>query len=209
MYIDANRLLVGWIGSLLALLLLLPASARAQGCCTPGSSPIGGVTGGPTHAGSIEIGVSTAWFELKHAYRQSVRVEDPGRRTSRVISSSFFLRVGLGSRWLALLQVPYDVRRRRQVLDTPSGSYEYEFRNSKLGDTSVMVLGRVWPSSGVGPTAVNVGVGLKLPTGPDDAEQDGLTIPFELQTGTGSYDPLAAVSAFHLLPWGPSHLRSR
>jgi hypothetical protein len=177
-------------------------SARAQGCCTPGSSPMGGITGGASYAGSLEFGASSEWFELDKAYEGSVQMEDPGGRYSRVVSTSLFLRVGLSRRLLAVVQLPFDDRMRSQDFVSPSGSYTYEFRNTALGDVSTLLMARVWPWSGMGPTVVNLGAGLKFPTGPNDATQDGLIIPFELQTGTGTYDPVAAMSAYRLFPWG-------
>lgn len=183
-------------------LTLVAGQAGAQGCCTPGSSPMGGVTGGPSHAGSIELGFSSEWFELDRAYENSQQIEDPGGRYSRVLSSNLFLRLGLSQRLLAVAQLPFDDRLRRQTLTTPSGSTEYEFRNTAMGDLGTMLLARIVPWSGFGRTVVNLGAGVKFPTGASDATQDGLIIPFELQTGTGTYDPIAALSSYHLTTWG-------
>ena len=188
-------------GFMLLVMVSIPRLATGQGCCTPGSSPLGGIVGGPTKRGSVEVGSALDAFELDQGYEGSGKFDDP--RYSRVLSSSFFARIGLSARLVAIVEVPIDNRMRRQELNTPGGKKTFEFNNTALGDISTLVMARVLPWSGFGPTSLNIGVGMKWPTGVDDATQDsGLRIPFELQVGTGAYDPLAALSASRLFSWG-------
>lgn len=193
-----SRLLV--TGFMLALMAASPRLVLAQGCCTPGSSPLGGIAGGPTRKGSVEIGSVVDFFELDQGYEGTRKFDDP--RYSTVLSTAFYARIGLGRRWVAIAEIPVDNRTRRQDLATPSGLRSFEFDNTSLGDVSTLVMASVWPWSGLGPTSVNLGVGMKWPTGRDDATQGGLRVPFELQVGTGTYDPIAALSASRLFRWG-------
>ena len=47
------------------LLALSPGQLSAQGCCTPGSSPLGGVAGGSLLPGVWEFGVSLTGYQLE------------------------------------------------------------------------------------------------------------------------------------------------
>ena len=197
-----NTRLIRCVEALVILALAtIPRTALAQGCCTPGSSPLGGIVGGPTKRWSVELGTALDVFELDQGYEGTEKFDDP--RYSRVLSNSFFTRIGLSTRFLLIVEVPIDNRMRRQELNTPTGTKTFEFNNTALGDISTLMMARVLPWSGLGRTSLNVGIGVKWPTGVDDATQDtGLRIPFELQVGTGSYDPLAALSASRLFGWG-------
>ncbi len=193
----SRRLVTGFI---LLAVAMCPRLVLAQGCCTPGSSPLGGITGGPTQKWSIEIGSAVDFFELDQGYEGTRKFDDP--RYSTVLSTACYARIGLSRRFVAIVEIPVDNRMRRQDLATPSGPRTFEFDNTSLGDVSTLVMARVWPWSGLGPTSINAGVGMKWPTGRDDAVQDGLRVPFELQVGTGTYDPIAALSAARLFSWG-------
>lgn len=179
-----------------------PGAAFPQGCCTPGSSPLGGITGGPTNAGSVEVGATVDAFWLHQAYVGTKRIDDPSGRTSRVFNASSYVRIGLASRIVAVLALPVDDRRREQEITTTSGTFRTEFRSRALGDASTLLMARVWPWNGIGPTTAAIGLGLKWPTGRDDARQYGVVLPGELQSGTGTWDLLGALSLSRLFPWG-------
>ena len=148
------------------------------------------------------MGLAVDGFELDQAYEGTGRVDDPGGRFSRVLSLALYTRIGLGRRLVALISLPVDDRLRSQDLVTPSGTHHFEFRNTSVGDLSTIIIANVWPWRRLGPTFVNIGVGMKWPTGPDDATQDGLMLPIELQTGTGTFDPIATLSGYRLFGWG-------
>jgi hypothetical protein len=59
---------------------------------------------------------------------------------------------------------------------------------------------RALPLRPAAPWALVLGAGIKWPTGPDDRTQRGLTLPVELQTGTGSTDPVLALVSYRSWP---------
>lgn len=188
------------------LLALSPDQLSAQGCCTPGSSPMGGVAGGPLLQGSWEFGVSLTGFQLDQGYEGSTKVDDP--RYSEVASAAFFVRFGASHRLALIAELPVDYRMREIDLGSPFGGSgtTSRFSNTSVGDFTTLVMFRAWPGNSLRPLAVNVGIGLKWPTGPDRVTQDGLILPIELQTGTGTIDLLVALSAFRSFTWGALEL---
>jgi len=185
-----------------AALVLFPRTSWGQGCCTPGSSPLGGLSGGPLRAGQLEVGLAAEAFALRQGYEGSEKVEDPARRESRVLSTTAYARLGLASRFALVLQLPYEYRERTAPAISETGQPGQDFSNAAFGDLGTIVMAQVIPFSRPGPFALNPGAGIKWATGSDDNTQDGLRLPVELQTGTGSTDPLFALVAYHLWSWG-------
>ena len=183
-------------------LSLCAAPCFPQGCCTPGSSPLGGLSGGPLHRGQFEIGVAAEGFGLRQGYDGSTRIQDPSGRRSRVLAAAVFVRLGLLDRVAFIGQLPFEYRERTAPAVPEVGFPGHDFSNAAVGDLSTIVLVRVLPLRGIGRLALNVGAGIKWATGPYDNAQDGLTLPVELQVGTGSTDPLFALVAYRLWSWG-------
>src|SRR5437867_7115076 len=108
------------VGSVLSVAFALDgallAQAHGQGCCTPGSSPLGGLTGGPLGRRNLEFGVAFEGYELRQAYRGTEAVDDPGGRHSRVASTLFYSRIGLHDRVALLVQLPYEYRMQEQTI---------------------------------------------------------------------------------------------
>jgi hypothetical protein len=185
-----------------ALPAFSPAGAAAQGCCTPGSSPLGGISGGALDGGGIEVGLWAEAYGLRQGYRGSAKIEDPALRESRVLTAVGFLRVGLHDRVALLAQFPFEYRDRTAPAIPGTGTPAQDFSNTAPGDLTTILLARVLPAQGPGRFALVLGAGAKWKTGPHDNRQDGLTLPVELQTGTGSTDPVVAAAARYLWWWG-------
>ncbi|MFQ5599069.1 MAG: hypothetical protein ACE5G2_00795 [Candidatus Krumholzibacteriia bacterium] len=195
----------GWqLGvALLASVVLsstVPSVVLAQGCCTPGTSALGGLTGGPLLAGNIEAGLAVEGYDLRQAYRGNDRVADPANRRSQVLSTTFYSRIGLHKRVAAIVRLPYEYRMREQTVILGTQAFHHEFSNTALGDLTTLVMARVLPFRPFASWGIQLGAGIKWATGRDDATQDGLIIPVELQTGTGSTDPVLALVAYQSSP---------
>ncbi len=72
-----------------------------------------------------------------------------------------------------------------------------------LGDAEVRAKGFVWRDQPFSPNhLVSLTAGVKLPTAPEQKDQQGEPLPIELQPGTGSFDPLVGASyAFFAGSW--------
>ena len=182
----------------LAFTLLQPAAARGQGCCTPGTSPLGGLTGPALEPWTLECGLVSGWYELRQAYRGSEREADPALRHSRVDRVLGWVRLGLPGAAVLIVELPYEYRMREQPQPLGNPGEMFRLANTDLGDLSTSLMVRVLPRSRLKPWGVNAGLGMKWGTASVEREQDGLRLPVELQTGTGSHDPLVLGTAHRL-----------
>ncbi len=186
----------------LVCVLVSAAPVRGQGCCTPGSSPLGGLSGGALHSRQLEVGFAFEGYRLHQGYEGSVQVQDPARRESTVYSTTAFARFGISSRAALILQLPLEHRQRSAPAIPEKGQPSHDFSNTAIGDLTTLFMIQALPIHGPSAATVNLGLGVKWRTGHDDRKQDGLRLPVELQTGTGSNDPVFALVAYRLFTWG-------
>ena len=175
------------------------SSAAGQGCCTPGSSPFGGFTGGALSPGSLEVGLAADFFHLGQGYEGSRRVTDQGRRRSVVWSTSAYIRIGGPERTALVVQLPFEYRTRWAPEVPETSQPAYRFTASGIGDLMTLISFRIVPWYGIGRNGIIVGLGAKWPTGSYRMRGSGLVLPVELQPGTGSTDLLLALSGWRLL----------
>lgn len=155
-------------GLVLIALVLAATDARGQGCCTPGTSPLGPISGGSLRRGGLELGLTADGYDLRHARRGREEVEDPAHRTSRVLTSRLHARYGLGSRIAILASMPLDRRERDQTVTIDGVATTYHLENTDLGDLSTWVLARALPRAAISPWSLSIGAGWKWPVGPDE-----------------------------------------
>lgn len=188
----------------LALALMLPlagpAPARAQGCCTPGTSPLGGLTGAALAPWRVEAGITSEGYDLRQAYRGGEAVTDPGGRSSTVARALGWTRLGLPGQAVLVLELPLEHRTREQPQPLGAPGEMLRLRNTAPGDLSTSLIVRLAPRARPAPWAVNAGAGVKWGTGSVEREQQGLRLPVELQSGTGSHDPLVLLTAHRVWP---------
>ncbi len=134
-------------------------------------------------------------FHLDQAYRGPEKVTEVNRREGHVARIAVFARIGLPAGTALLVEWPYEIRGRDQVIRTESQNLEFDFDNRAPGDLSTMLLVTVWPRNGVSPWGLEAGAGIKWANGSVDRTDDGRFLPVELQSGTGSVDPLLSLSA--------------
>jgi hypothetical protein len=184
--------------ALLAGLVLAPASARAQGCCTPGTSPLAGLSGVALTPGAIEVGLTADAYELRQAYQGGTRTADPARRHSSVQRVLVWARVGLPAEAVFIVEAPWESRMREQPQPLAPPGTTFRLTGRGAGDIATSVVIRAFPRGRPASWGVNAGAGVKWGTGSVDRTQDGLHLPVELQSGTGSTDPLLLLSAHRL-----------
>lgn len=186
----------GFAGLPLAALLLagLPAAPHAQGCCTPGTSPLGGLTGAPVAPWRVEPGIASEWYELRQAYQGDVPAVDPSRRHSQVARALAWMRVGLPAEAVLIVELPWERRMREQPQPLGAPGEMFRLTNTAPGDLSTSLMVRLLPRGRPRPWGVNAGLGMKWATASVERSEYGLTLPVELQTGTGSNDPLVMAS---------------
>jgi hypothetical protein len=163
------------------------SGVQAQGCCAPGTSPLGSLGGPDLAPGQINAGVTFEYYELDQTYEGRSKVTDRTDRYSRVRRAVPWLRVGLPLESSLVVEWPHEDRFKE--LRAPDGS-ALDIENQAPGDLSTLILVRAVPRSSVARWSLNVGAGVKWPTGP--SERAG--IPVEVQSGTGATDLLVAIT---------------
>jgi len=184
----------------LALTLLVPARLWGQGCCTPGTSPMGGLTGSALSPWRVEIGLDSEGYDLRQAFDGDAPAADPAGRHSQVGRVLVWARVGLPGEVVLVVDLPYEHRMREQPQPLGAPGEMFRLSNTALGDLSTSVIVRLAPRGRPKPWGVDAGAGMKWGTGSVERREYGLTLPVELQTGTGSNDPLAMASGYHVWP---------
>lgn len=183
-----------------ALLLAVLVSSRghAQGCCTPGTSPLGGLTGSALAPWTVETGLSSEWYELHQAYRDREPVDDPAGRHSTVARVLGWVRLGLPAASVLIVELPFEHRMREQPQPFGAPGEMFRLVSTAPGDLSTSVMVALLPRGRPKPWGVNVGLGMKWGTGSIAHELYGLRLPVELQSGTGSDDLLVLLSGHRL-----------
>lgn len=184
----------------LLLAALAPSGLRAQGCCTPGSSPMGGLTGAALSPWRIEAGFDTEGYELRQAYQGDAPTTDPSGRHSQVGRIMGWVRLGLPAEAVLVLELPYEYRMREQPQPFGTPGEMFRLSNTAPGDLSTSLMVHLLPRGRPEPWGVDAGAGMKWATASVHRREYGLTLPVELQSGTGSNDPLVMASGYRVWP---------
>ena len=178
--------------------LLISISVIAQTCCSGGvplSSNIGFSSSGQ---GAIQLAFAFEQNNLKTLYSESDILEFNNRER---LTKSFLARIGYGlsDRFSIEALIPY-INQVRNITQN-NGSLNNE-STSGIGD--VVLLAKLDLSKSIS-WGINIGAGIKLPTGSTSQENSqGLLIVNDLQPGSGSLDVLGRISILHNLGVRPS-----
>ena len=178
---------------LLLLFFSLPAvthKANAQGCCTVGSSLLGGFDNSVQTYHTLSLGLDYQFNSLTRAFEGSESIDDPLRRTATVAYFTLRAEYGLQPRLSILASLYYADRTRELTVESGQGTGMFletaEFRGSGIGDVTLLAKYRLVSSSFASPFGLAVGAGASLPTGSYQQEQDGSQLSIDLQPGTGA-----------------------
>ncbi|MBI4363851.1 MAG: hypothetical protein HY568_00320 [Candidatus Latescibacteria bacterium] len=164
--------------------------AAAQGCCSPSTTPISALQSGPASSRSIDAGVYYEYYRLRGNLQGTSDVPDPQDRLSQLHIANFAVGYAPLPRIGFRAILPVARRSREQTLSTPTVQQRDELTGSGLGDISLLAQGRILPLRGIRPFDASLGVGVKLPTGGNEQQVNGVLLPLDLQPGTGATDLL-------------------
>lgn len=183
--------------AIMLVLVLFAGDARAQGCCTPGTGPLSGLRAGGLSPGQFRIGLAWDQFNLDTALQGTDEVQPLADRDARYARFLAQLEVGLPAMARLAIELPWELRQRKVVLDLGGPNPpSLDLQNSAIGDLTTTLLVELAPRSATPrPWAIDAGAGIKWATGPTDRMDDGRALPPELQSGTGSTDPLLVLAA--------------
>ncbi|MEJ5285859.1 MAG: hypothetical protein CH6_2935 [Candidatus Kapaibacterium sp.] len=166
-------------------ILLFPLiDLNAQGCCSISINSLGSTECGTIDKGSFLLGINYWHLNSSAYYQNSKKENDPLKRNAFGNNFLFDIEYGFTKNLSIYLSVPFNFYIRETNLNGISNVYH----NYGLGD--IILMAKVNPNfQTFGSNAsLNIGFGVKFPSGKNDSEQDGIQLPIDLQLGTGSFD---------------------
>jgi hypothetical protein len=176
-----------------AITLLLAEQLLAQGCCTAGSPSLGSLQTGLLQNHQLGFSAAYEFTRLATAYQGSQKIRDPLGREAEVGNLSVEFGYGLSDR-LSLHLVGNYSNRRREINFDNGASFVSQGRG--FGDLVALLKFGIWRLNLADQRELALGVGVKIPTGQFRLRENGVRLSYDLQPGTGSWDPLIWLYAF-------------
>jgi hypothetical protein len=177
-----------------AVLLLVSGAALAQNCCSPAVSQQGVLGETTALPQTLEAALHYEHLRSRDKYEGSTKVDDPEKTEAGWDRVLLTLAYGVVPRVSVAAVVPYVRKEKSWYL------YQHDLwkvnQTEGFGDCIVLARFSVVERTFVNFREVAVGLGFKAPTGSTDKRDAGLSIPLELQPGTGSWDYLGSLSFY-------------
>jgi hypothetical protein len=174
-------------------LVMWDADARAQGCCTPGTSSLGGIERGVVSHQTLAFSLNYQYNYLGKTYAGTQPVDDVRSTSASVSYLNIEVEYGFAERVSFVVIGNYSVKAREFTTKSVSGSEveTTEITGRGLGD--VLFIGKyqlLVPTFSF-PVELSLGGGAKAPVGSYTREQDGVRLSLDLQPGSGAVDLFA------------------
>jgi hypothetical protein len=173
--------------------LILSPAVRGQGCCSIGTSALGGPERGAASAGELVVGAGYHYDLLDQGYNGSRRIDDPLQRNATVEMVGLEVEYGLAEAVALLVQFGYFSKSRTITLHGSAGdpAERLAFQGHGMGDLLALAKYQLIRASLTKPYELALGGGAKLPTGRFRQEIHGARLSLDLQAGTGATDLVA------------------
>ena len=165
----------------LFLILIFSRDAEAQLCCTTGSASASSFEVGVTPEHSLRLSLGHEYNELSGTFEGSKRTNSNIVGSGSVQAYTLQAHYGITRRWGVTLSVPF-VKSRRTFGGNDT------FSASGIGDMSFLLKYSLKPLNIATSTEIAIGSGFKLPSGSQNVVDDGTSLNFNLQPGTGAWD---------------------
>lgn len=168
------------------------SAAYSQGCCSVGTSALGGSERGSPTKNTLLASATYHFNSLDQGYNGTRRIDDPLQRMATVEMMGAEVEYGVAEGVSVLWQIGYF--RKTRSITVRGSSFEpperVEFAGEGIGDLLVLTKYRIVAPSIVAPFEVAAGAGAKLPIGRYRQEVNGTRLSLDLQAGTGAADLL-------------------
>lgn len=170
-----------------------PADASAQGCCTPGTSSLGGIERGVAAHQTLAVSLNYQHNDLSRSYSGTQPVEDVRRTNASVSYFNLEVEYGLAERVSFVVIGNYSVKSREFTTQSAlgSGAETSEITGRGIGDMLFIGKYQLIVPTFSSPFELSLGAGAKAPVGSYTRERDGVRTSLDLQPGTGAVDLLA------------------
>jgi hypothetical protein len=181
-----------------------PSPLHSQGCCTAGSSSLGGFENGAQTYRTLTFSANYQYTSLKDAYQQRERIDDPLRRTAEVAYFTVQADYGIQPRLSLLASIYYSDKNRELTVESGQSTGGFvetvKFRGSGIGDMTLMGKYQAVRPTITAPFGLALGGGATIPTGSYTEEQDGSQLSIDLQPGTGAVSLIGWLLAGYSFP---------
>ncbi len=157
----------------------------AQGCCSVSIPTLGSTESGSVGFGSMRIGLNYLYTNTTTTYKNDTKIQDPLNRRALGHNLIFDFEFGVWKNFSLFLLLPYNHYYRST---TVSANQKEVYKNSGLGDLTILLKYNVLNPTFAMPYQLSFGSGVKLPTGEFQTESQGVQLPLDIQSGTGTLD---------------------
>lgn len=155
-----------------------------QACCSAGTPLLGSLEVSSSSAKTLQLGLTFDYNFLQTVLEGSNRLNDNSRE--RLTKSALLeISYGFDKRW-AITGLFSFTNQLRKITDNNLESNEVS--TNGLGDAILLLKYNILLLDIINQTELSVGTGIKLPTGKADLINNGILLPADLQSGSGSYD---------------------
>lgn len=156
-----------------------------QGCCSVSIPTLGSTESGSIGFGSMRIGLNYLYTNTSTTYSNDTQIQDPLNRKAFGHNIVFDFEFGVWESLSLFVLLPYNHYYRSTTL---SPNQKEVYRNSGLGDLTILLKYNVINPTFAMPYQFSLGSGVKLPTGEFQTESKGIQLPLDIQSGTGTFD---------------------
>lgn len=175
------------------LTLFIAGGAAAQGCCSPGSPATGGLEKGSLEFGQLRVLPSVDYTHLGTYINGTHEVDNTLGRKLDAWVYGLDVEYGIRSRLTIMASVSYSTRSRRlQGMSVDGTPISFDADTRGFGDLILLTKYRLLSWDLRSQREVDVGAGVKFPTGAYDIMHDGIKVSRDLLPGSGAY---------HMLLW--------
>jgi hypothetical protein len=171
---------------ILTLLILLNSEYFSQACCSSGTPLLGSLEMSSGAAGVLQLGLTYDYNSLQSVYEGTQFLDDQTRE--RFTQSGLFeITYGISNRW-SITGLFSSVNQNRTI--TPTNQEANEVSTNGFGDAVLLLKYKLIEANIINQTELAIGLGGKFPTGKTGIKDNGILLPADLQSGSGSYDLL-------------------
>ncbi|MGH2574069.1 MAG: transporter [Ignavibacteria bacterium] len=174
----------------MASALFISKNLYSQACCTSGSTFLGGLERGGINYSSLSFSIGYEFNNLNSSYNGTTKIDDPFQRNADVQNITLGIEYGLTERMSVLVIPTLLVTKNREITvkDSANMSQKKKFTGTGFGDIILFGKYRLTNRSVFTTFELDLGLGVKLPTGSFTKEDNGTRIPIDLQPGNGAIE---------------------
>jgi len=174
------------------MIIIFPGQLSAQGCCTAGTSSLGGIDRSIISLNNLSVTAGYDYNYLGDTYNGREKIDDPLNRNAAVTYFTFQSEYGISEKVSLLGIMNFTTRERNVTYGTSSGnkSLNVNFTGNGFGDIILIGKYEVISPDLFSPFTFAIGGGVKLPTGAFRKKNNGARLAIDLQPGTGATDAI-------------------